>query len=636
MNIYGFTATREDGEWAQTFVRLYTFLSAHPKSEDATLLLSTCRNAYLTINAEFADIKQLLGGAVASPLRTGLEMIDDQGKPPNGPKIKSRFQQALATVVQIDDKARVWATRGELHDSILELYKEYEAEKLFDAISIRDIVRGTDVGRSDPGDGRHDALLRLDLSDRPHLRTYFEALKQLRDLAQAIAKFGMCYADTIPAPPPPPPASPETLDLFAFEEPEPEPESEPETESPAGEVREDRTVAYWAEKIAAACKWTTEGNDSELRVKVLFNYPRPAAAAKKADYTFMRGAAGEVVALADAVAFLREALWCAHGIAGAKFEPNVSGRPMPDVFDISLPVPRPAPTNAEIQSLTLGRKASAGEHQMPNKGKVALAHLAVPESALNLIHYTIKDAATREAIEADVVKAVQAAKANSCLAVVFPEYSIPQSLRGRLLEMASSYGVTIIGGFEGSWIENKLADEVFVAIPGEPELYNQFKQSPSLEEQLPAGMYRADSCLDLFTNSPIGDFAVVVCSDFLETAILDAWALAGPLPDILFVVARNPYPDLYKSLAITDSFRLYCTVAVCNVRDSNGQTTSDGTYVISPKKDQAVDMGADVAVDGVHVKKITVHDIHFSAIRGRERGKPAPGFFAVPRSAKRV
>ena len=34
MNIYGFTATREDGEWAQTFVRLYTFLSAHPNSEE--------------------------------------------------------------------------------------------------------------------------------------------------------------------------------------------------------------------------------------------------------------------------------------------------------------------------------------------------------------------------------------------------------------------------------------------------------------------------------------------------------------------------------------------------------------------------------------------------------------------------
>ena len=634
MNIYGFTATREDGEWAQTFVRLYTFLSAHPNSEDATLLLSTCRNAYLTVNAEFADVQQLLGGATASPLRSGLEMIDDQGKPPNGPKIKSRFQQALATVAQIDDKARVWATRSKLHESILELYKEYEAEKVLDAISIRDIILGTDVGRSDPRDGRHSALLRLDLTDRPHLRTYFEALKQLRDLTQAIARFGMCYADTIPAPPPPPPppAQPKTLDLFAIEEPE----SESEPEAPAGEVGEDRTVAYWAEKIAVACKWTMEGDDSELRVKVLFNHPRPAAAAKKADYTFMCGAAGEVVARMDAVAFLREALWCAHGIAAEKFDPNVSGRPMPDVFDIFLPVPRPAPTNAEIQSLTLGRKACAGEHSMPNKGKMALAHLAVPEGALNLIPYTINDAATREAIEADVAKAVQAAKANSCLAVVFPEYSIPQSMRGRLLGMASSYGVTIIGGFEGAWVENKLADEVFVAIPGEPELYNQFKQSPSLGEQLPAGMYRGDSCLNLFTNSPIGDFAVLVCSDFLETATLDAWALAGPLPDILFVVARNRYSDLYKSMAITDSFRLYCTVAVCNVRDSNGQATSDGTYVISPKKDQAVDLGADVAVDGVHIKKITVHDIHFSAVRGRERGKPEPGFFAVPRSAKRV
>jgi len=209
-------------------------------------------------------------------------------------------------------------------------------------------------------------------------------------------------------------------------------------------------------------------------------------------------------------------------------------------------------------------------------------------------------------------------------------------LRGRLLEIASSNGVTVIGGFEGSWREGKLADEVFVAIPGEPILYQQFKQSPSLEEQLPGSIYQ-DGRLRLFTNSPIGDFAVVVCSDFLETATLDAWSLAGPLPDILFVVARNAYPDLYRHFAVTDSFRLYCSVAVCNVRDDGGQATSEGTFVVSPKKDSPVDFGAVVAVDGTYLKKITVHDIPFSAIRARERGKPVSSvFFAVPRSAKRA
>lgn len=631
MSIYGFKATVEDAEWARTFVTLYTFLSTHPKSEDATLLLSTCRNAYLTVNAEFADIQELLGGAVASPLRAGLEMID-QGSL-DGTKVKNRFQRALGTVAQIDEKERVWATRGELHDSILHLFKTYEAENELDAIAIRDIVLGTDLGPSDPEDGRHADLLRLDLAEQPHLRMHFEALKRLRGLLEAIARFGMSYADTIPAPPPPPPPlPPATLDLFANDDGEAAPEPEPAS----GEVPSDRTVAFWAEKIGSSCGWTTQGDESGLRVKVEFKHPRPAAAVKKTDYTFKRGAADEVIARADAVAFLREALWCAHGIAAAEFRPNISSRPMPAVFDICLPVQRPAPTNADIQSLTLDRKACGGTHRTPNTGKVALAHLTVPVSKLNLNDYAFMDNATRDVVEADIIKAVRIAKASACDALVFPEYSIPQKLRDWLLETASSNEMTIIGGFEGSWRDGKLADEVFVAIPGEPSVYHQFKQSPSLEEQLPGGIYH-DGYLRLFTNSPIGDFAVVVCSDFLETATLDAWSLAGPLPDILFVVARNTYPDLYKHFAITDSFRLYCSVAVCNVRDADtGPVTSDGTFVVSPLKGNAVDLGTNVAVDGTYLKKITVHDIPFSAIRARERGKPVSNFFAVPRSAKRA
>jgi predicted amidohydrolase len=416
---------------------------------------------------------------------------------------------------------------------------------------------------------------------------------------------------------------------------------EVESEAASEEVPTDSTVASWAEKIALSCDWATQGDESELRVKVEFKHLRPDAAAKKADYTFKRGTDGEAIARADAVAFLREALWCAHDIATATFKPNIASRPMPAMFDIALPVKRPVLTNANIQSLQLHRKVCRETHRMPDTGKVALAHLTVPVSKLNRTDYAFKNDATRDDVEADIIKAVRATKASSCQALVFPEYSIPQKLRNRLLEIATDNDVTIIGGFEGSWRECKLANEVFVAIPGEPNLYSQFKHSPSLDEQSPDGMFH-DGSLHLFTNSPIGDFAVVVCSDFLETATLDAWSLAGPLPDILFVVARNTYPDLYKHFAITDSFRLYCSVAVCNVldgkKDDNDKTTSDGTFVVSPRNDDTttIDVGIDAAVDGTYLKKITVHDIPFSAIRAREHGRSEHGFFAVPRSARRA
>lgn len=631
MSIYGFKPNVEDAAWVRSFVTLYTFLGTHPKSEDATLLLSTCRNAYLTINAEFADIQELLGGAEKSPLRAGLEMID-QGSL-DGPKINDRFRRALGTIAHFDDKERVWATRVMLHESILQLFAKYEADNELDAISIRDIVHGTDFGPSDPEDGRHAHLLRLDLAEQPHLSKYFDALKRLRALSEAIARFGMSYASTIVAPPP----LPTTADLFA--DGDGKTESEVKAEATSETIPADCAVAFWAEKIARNCGWETYGNESELCVKVEFKHQRPDSAVKKIDYAFKRGTDDESIARADAVTFLREALWCAHGIASAVFKPNISSRPMPSVFEIALPVKRPVLTNPDIKSLELHRKTCAETHRMPDTGRVALAHLAVPVSKLNLTDYAFKDNATRDEVEADISKAVLAAKTNSCQALAFPEYSIPNRLRNRLLEIASDSGVTIIGGFEGSWIDGKLADEVFVAIPGEPNLYSQYKHSPSLEEQLPGSMFH-DGALRLFTNSPIGDFAVVVCSDFLETATLDAWSLVGPLPDILFVVARNTYPDLYKHFAVTDSFRLYCSVAVCNVldgnEDGNDKTTSDGTFVVSPRNDGKVDVGADVAVAGTYLKKITVHDIPFSAIRARERGKPVRGFFAVPRSARRA
>jgi hypothetical protein len=199
MSIYGFKYNVDDATWVRSFVTLYTFLGTHSNSEDATLLLSTCRNAYLTVNAEFADIQELLGGAVASPLRTGLEMIN-QGSF-DGPKIKERFRKALGTIAHFDDKERIWVKRDALHKSILQLFATYEAENELDAILIRDIVYGNDNGPSDPEDGRHAYLLHLDLVEQPHLRTHFEALRRLRNLSEWIARFGMSYADTIVAPP---------------------------------------------------------------------------------------------------------------------------------------------------------------------------------------------------------------------------------------------------------------------------------------------------------------------------------------------------------------------------------------------------------------------------------------------------
>src|SRR5260370_21834738 len=52
---------KEDLDYALHFTDVARLLDASPQSERLTLRLSTCRNAYLTINALFVDLKEILG-----------------------------------------------------------------------------------------------------------------------------------------------------------------------------------------------------------------------------------------------------------------------------------------------------------------------------------------------------------------------------------------------------------------------------------------------------------------------------------------------------------------------------------------------------------------------------------------------
>lgn len=605
--------TREDAEWAKTFVTLYKFLDNHPNSEKATLLLSTCRNAYLTANALFADIQELLGGASMSPLRSGCELVA-QGST-DIEKLKKRFQESLGTVAQFDQKFVVWRTRQALMDSIRAQHHVFKEQHPIDAILIDDIISGADVGPADQPDGRSAELLKIDLSERSHLEPQFEALRKLRDILDAAARLGLSYSDGLVSPPAP------QMTLIEEEEVTPK--------VPA----EERTSVFCAGRLARICGWTATDQDSALQVRIEPTYARPHNA--QALTPILISQDHQSVASAAVATLLREALYSAHAIALAKFKPNVSVPPMPAVFEIALPVPRPTLSGSAIQSLRLDRVLCSSAHRPPNHGKIALANLAVPVGRLNTTDYAFTDMAVSELIEADFNKAVHSAAEQGCLAIAFPEYSIPRAMHERLLDIANRNKLVVIGGFEGQWQTDKLCDEVFVAIPGEPRLYHQYKQSPSLEEPQPATFHH-DGVLRLFCNSPIGDFAIIVCSDYLEAATFDAWTLDGPLPDVLFVIARNQYADLYKNFAIADSFRLYCCVAVCNVLDSDAGATSEGTFVVTPEKAAPVQLGSTVIVAGTFLSGISVHEISFEAIRARERGKPAKNFFAVPRSAQRT
>ena len=118
---------------------------------------------------------------------------------------------------------------------------------------------------------------------------------------------------------------------------------------------------------------------------------------------------------------------------------------------------------------------------------------------------------------------------------------------------------------------------------------------------------------------------------------MQAWRRDRALPDAIFIVARNDYPELYIDLAKADALRLYTHIAIANVADSVDKTSASckGSSVIVPHRTKMEIDGATIAATGQFFRGVTVFPLLLSVPRARSRGKPHDGHFAVPRSAQR-
>jgi predicted amidohydrolase len=315
------------------------------------------------------------------------------------------------------------------------------------------------------------------------------------------------------------------------------------------------------------------------------------------------------------------------------FSPNIATLPMPPPFAIALPMPEPSFETGNIKPPKLKRVRCATDNMPTDTVRIAVANLAVQTDSLEGRNNQLPELDGRK-VKDDVRLALQAAESNKCDGIVFPEYSLPSSMQDELQSLASRHNIVIIAGLEGQWVRGKVSDQAIIAFPGEQQPHYQRKQEPSLDEELRDSFYR-DGEQKFFTNSPIGEFAVIVCSDFLQLSALHAWTSDGPIPELFFVVARNPYPELYKHLAIAEAVRFYAGVIIANVCATKESVSNDGSCVIVPQRDQQIIQGRDVSVEGSFLKTISIYEISLRSIRARTRGKPDTGYLAVPNSAKR-
>lgn len=609
-----FHPSRDDIEWAEGFKALNSLLKLCKSSEKAALLLSTCRNAYLTVNALFAELQVVLGGASdPSALRGASELILRGAE---SKRIWERVGRALQVLHEFELKRAVWTNREGIWKDI-----ESASSRLEQADRLAKDRAAIFLGApkiNDRGDGWWHELLAIDLRSQPHLGQYFELLDQVFNILHCSAELGRCVASDLDSDPQ------ASLNLAAGGVDR----DEPQVLNRVLELTKD---------LATSCDWVTVETSDTLVIHLTGAYRRPRSSSGIDRITF------PIVVVEDETfrsiapslgTLMREALYVAHARLNEKFKPNVAKPPMPEPFLIDLPQPEPTFQNGQVRAIEVERMRCAANSRPTDVVRVAIANLAVPYAEVNKknlrLSKDIADDVTRE-----VRRALVLAESNKCDVIVFPEYSVPSSMGAELLSAANQKNIVIIAGLDGKYRDEKLCDEALIAIPGEKIPHFQRKQEPSLEE-LSRDTFYCDGILRLFSNSPIGDFAVVMCSDWLQLSTLQAWKSEAPLPELLFVVARNPYTELYLNFAKADAVRLYTGIVIANICDAADGVNCEGSGAVMPMRGDQEVVGQTVEPGEGLLKGVSIYELSLHAIRARSRGKPEPGYLAVPPAAKRT
>ena len=600
-------------KFGRDFKDLYYFIDRFSEPAKVTLFLSTCRNAYCTLNALFVDIQCLLSGDRTKnpPIRYGCELLIKGHKSDNA---KKHFERARQTIEECNRKRSVWESREQISRDIQNMKEKTRASDPTMADSIGVLINKVDGPNLNLQDGWHSYLLKVDITEQSSLNDEFKELDtalNILDLATNLGRKVSIIAPVI--------SNDDAQAALPLEAP-----------VDSNTIKKDmEDILRIIRQVAEACAWNCDDQENELIIQSDFSF------SKRAEFT-------DITEFTRPIGLLiRETLYHVHSKICETFVPNTADLPMPDFFRIRLTPPSDFPMGAtENHSIKLQRVRCAPQaDRLTDKPRLALAALAVPRAELKGRALEFEQE-TAEKIEEDIDRAIQKAADEQCSAILFPEYSVPYSISNeKLLKLANDKKIVIVGGLEGRleghWNNRKFCNKAVIAIPGEPNIHYQCKQKPSLDEVDKGHFYR-DGVLHLFSNSPIGDFSVIVCSDLMELDILQVWEPKGRLPELLLIVSRNQHHDIFQSMAIGDSIRLYAGVAIANVNDddSGNDANSEGSCVVMPMRDKPLLDKVPIPLHGRHLSGIDIYDIDLDGIRGRSRGKPTKGFIRPPHAVK--
>ncbi len=607
--------SREDIEWVDNFCALNALFKTCKNSESSALLLSTCRNAYMTINALFVELQGLMGTAQsASPLRSGSEILI-RGNDPS--KAKDQFGRAIQWIREYEKKRTVWNNRDQVWKDIVGAIEQIKLKRYTDASRILRLIKDQSQ-HAYACDGWSLEVTAFNLEERPHLGPDFSAVDDVYRILRCATELGFSVANF--------------LSFTRQEQPELWDKKDKLTEiAPFGKITQ------FILDLARMAGWQVAEAKGRITVSILKTRNRPssieAISKIEIDSPICEKNVEKSAPLIGHV--VREALYLSHAKMCQDFKPNMSDQPpMPPPFEISLSKPVPS-LKKGIQSRSKLVRINCSNSMPTDCISVAIGELCVPyATCFDGKNFRLKSE-IKDFVAQDFLCAIEKAKSEQCNAIIFPEYSVPASLHGDLLTLSAKYELVIVAGQDGQWQQGMLSDRAVIAIPGEQRLHYQYKQEPCLDEVERSSFY-SDGERKIFLNSIIGDFSIVMCSDFMQLSTFLDWGPDGNVPETVFIIARNTYNDLYVSLAKADSLRLYAAVVIANVCDDGERATSDGSCVVVPKRDDQLLEARKVEVAGRYLRSISIYDIPLYAIRARNRGKPTSGYFAVPHSAMRV
>ncbi|WP_131821574.1 hypothetical protein [Desulfofundulus australicus] len=202
----------------------------------------------------------------------------------------------------------------------------------------------------------------------------------------------------------------------------------------------------------------------------------------------------------------------------------------------------------------------------------------IPESRLRIKnpikHY--------ESIE----KVLQVARKSGAHFVLLPEFCVPRKYLPNLEQWAGKLGAIIIGGMEygPGWCDDNdknypLINQAFVIIPKNllrPDNYSfRYRKEATIVKITKLSLapeekkiilknnykYREGNGIYIFQSEILGEFAVLICFDFMN---LPVQVLLQSSIQTLFIVAFNKDVSAFKALAETDIRLLLCNVVICN------------------------------------------------------------------------